>query len=253
MKSRTLLLSVCGLAPIMAFADDPPPPPQDVWTGKGQAGYTSSSGNSEGKSANAAIDMAYLDDPWKHAFHLGGLYGQSAGLVSAERWDTSWQTNYNLTPDLYTFGLLSYRHDLFSGFDYQASASAGLGYKIIATPTTQLDAQLGVGYQVLRPENITKLNGAVAARTLLPSENGIAETAAVNYSQALSGTVTLTDKLALTSSSADRLVTNALAVAVKVSTKLALSVGYALQDNSSPPAGLKKIDTLETVNLVYSF
>ena len=65
--------------------------------------------------------------------------------------------------------------------------------------------------------------------------------------------MTLTDKLAVTSSSADRLLTNALAVAVKVSTKLALSVGYAVQDNSSPPAGLKKIDTLETVNLVYSF
>jgi putative salt-induced outer membrane protein len=253
MKSSTLLLSVCGLTPIMAFADDPPPPPQDVWTGKGQAGYTSSSGNSEGKSANAAIDMAFLDDPWKHAFHLGGLYGQSAGLVSAERWDTSWQTNYNLTPDLYTFGLATYRHDLFSGFDYQASASAGLGYKIIATPTTQLDAQVGVGYQVLRPEDITKVNGAVSGRMLLPSEKGVAETAAINYSQALSSTVTLTDKLAVTSSSADRLVTNALAVAVKVSTKLALSVGYALQDNSSPPAGLKKIDTLETVNLVYSF
>lgn len=253
MKSSTLLLSVCGLAPIMALADDPPPPPQDVWTGKGQAGYTSSSGNSEGKSANAAIDMAFLNDPWKHAFHLGGLYGQSAGIVSAERWDTSWQTNYNVTPDLYTFGLATYRHDLFSGFDYQASASAGLGYKIIATPMTQLDAQVGVGYQVLRPEDITKVNGAVSGRALLPSEKGVAETAAINYSQALSSTVTLTDKLAVTSSSADRLLTNALAVAVKVSTKLALSVGYALQDNSSPPAGLKKIDTLETVNLVYSF
>ena len=253
MKSSTLLLSVCGLAPIMAFADDPPPPPQDVWAGKGQAGYTSSSGNSEGKSANAAIDMAFLNDPWKHAFHLGGLYGQSAGIVSAERWDTSWQTNYNVTPDLYTFGLATYRHDLFSGFDYQASASAGLGYKIIATPTTQLDAQVGVGYQVLRPEDISKVNGEVTGRTLLPSEKGVAETAAINYSQALSSTVTLTDKLAVTSSSADRLVTNALAVAVKVSTKLALSVGYAVQDNSSPPAGLKKIDTLETVNLVYSF
>jgi len=253
MKSRTLILLVCGLTPIMAFADDPPPPPQNVWTGKGEAGYTSSSGNSEGKSANAAIDMAYLDDAWKHAFHLGGLYGQSAGVVSAERWDTSWQSNYNLTTDLYTFGLATYRHDLFSGFAYQASASAGLGYKIIATPTTQLDAQVGVGYQVLRPEEITKVNGEVSGRMLLPSEKGIAETAAVNYSQALSSTVTLTDKLALTSSSADRLVTNALAVAVKISSKLALSVGYALQDNSSPPAGLKKIDTLQTVNLVYSF
>ena len=253
MKSRILLLSVCGLAPIMALADDPPPPPQDVWTGKGQAGYTSSSGNSEGKAANAALDMAYLDDAWKHAFHLGGLYGESAGIVAAERWDTSWQSNYDLTKDLYTFGLLTYRHDLSSGFDYQASASAGVGYKFIATDTTKLDAQVGVGYQVLRPENIDKPNGVVLGRTLLPSESGIAETAAVNYSQALSSTTTLTDKLAVTASSADTLVTNALAVAVKVSTKLALSVGYALQDNTKPPAGLKRIDTLETVNLVYSF
>ena len=254
MKRSAWILVLSGMTPLISWADDaPPPPPQNVWTGKGQAGYTSSSGNSEGKSANAAIDMAYLDDPWKHAFHLGGLYGQSAELVSAERWDTSWQTNYALTAELYTFGLLSYRHDLFSGFDYQASASAGFGYKIIATETTKLDAQVGVGYQVLRPEDIIKLNGAVAGRTLLPSEKGIAETAAVNYSQALSATTTLTDKLAVTSSSADTLVTNALAVAVKISTKLALSVGYALQDNTKPPAGLKRVDTLETLDLVYAF
>jgi len=30
-------------------------------------------------------------------------------------------------------------------------------------------------------------------------------------------------------------------------------VGYNIQDNTKPPASLKKLDTLETVNLVYSF
>jgi len=53
--------------------------------------------------------------------------------------------------------------------------------------------------------------------------------------------------------SQDTLVTNTLALAVKVSAKLALSVGYALQDNTNPPAGLQKLDRLETLNLVYSF
>jgi putative salt-induced outer membrane protein len=253
-KARVLLLSLTGLSPLLALADAaPPPPPQDEWVGKGQAGYVSSKGNSDSKSANAAIDMGYLDGAWKHAFHLGGLYGDSAGVVSAERWDTSWQTNYDLTQDLYTFGLLSYRHDMFSGFQYQASASAGLGYKLLNTATTTLDVQVGVGYQALRPEDLFKLNGAVVARTPLASENGVAETAAVNYSQALTGTTTLTDKLAVTSSSADTLITNTLAVAVKISTQLALSVGYTLQDNTKPPAGLKRTDTLETVNLVYAF
>jgi putative salt-induced outer membrane protein len=255
MKRSILILVLSGITPLIAWGDEPPPPPpQNVWTGTGQAGYTSSSGNSQAKAANAAIDMAYLSDPWKHAFHLGGLYGESSGLVSAERWDTFWQTNYNLAANLYTFGLLTYRHDLFNGFDYQASASAGLGYKIIATEATKLDVQLGVGYQTLRPEEITKnASGEVVGRTFLPSENGVAATAALNYSQALTRTTTLTDKLAVTSSSADTLVINTVAVAVKISTKLALAVGYTLQDNSKPPAGLKRVDTLETANLVYSF
>jgi putative salt-induced outer membrane protein YdiY len=30
-------------------------------------------------------------------------------------------------------------------------------------------------------------------------------------------------------------------------------VGYNIQDNTKPPANLKKLDTLETINLVDSF
>ena len=150
MKYDVWVLVLCGLTPVIALADDPPPP-QDVWTGKGQAGYVSSQGNSDAKSANAAIDAAFLDGPWKHAFHLGGLYGESAGIVSAERWDTGWQSNYDLTPQLYTFGGLRYERDMFSGFQYQESLTAGLGYKIFDTNTTKLDIQAGAGFKRLRP------------------------------------------------------------------------------------------------------
>jgi putative salt-induced outer membrane protein YdiY len=38
-----------------------------------------------------------------------------------------------------------------------------------------------------------------------------------------------------------------------MSTKLALSVGYQFTENSKPPTPLKKVDTVTTVNLVYSF
>lgn len=255
-KLPALVVSLSVLTPVVAMCDDapPPPPPQDVWTGKGQAGYTSSQGNTESKSANAAIDMSYLAGPWNHMFHLGGLYGQNTGYVSAERWDTLWQTNYSFTTDLYTFGALRYSHDLFSGFDYQASASAGLGYKFINTDTTKLSAQVGVGYQVLRPEDITKNSvGEVTSRDLQPSENSVIGTFGVNYSQALTKTTTLSDILLVNSGSINTLVTNTLALSVKMSTKLALSLGYNVQDNTSPPPGLKKVDTLETVNLVYSF
>jgi putative salt-induced outer membrane protein len=255
MKVCGFIFSLSLLAPVVAMCDDAtPPPPQDVWTGKGQAGYVSTQGNSEGKAANAQLDMGYLAGPWNHLFHLGGLYTQSAGVTTAERWDISWQSNYSFTQQLFTFGALRYAHDDFSGFDYQASGTAGIGYKIFDTNATKLSVQLGLGYREERPEDfMTAANGAVYDRTFEPSTGGIIGTAGVTYSQALSSTVTLSDKLLVEFGSNDTLTTNALALAVKMSTKLALSVGYGIQNNSSPPAGLKKLDSTETINLVYAF
>ena len=255
MKFGMWILCIAAAAPLLAAADDaPPPPPEGVWTGKGQAGYVSSKGNTDSKSANVALDMALVEGPWKHTFHLGGLYGQSAGVVSAERWDTAGQSNHDLTANLFAFGGLRYQHDMFSGFQYQASATAGLGYKIFDTDATKLSAQIGVGYRRLRPEDLTLApSGGVSERTLEPAEGSAVGTFAATYSQTLSSTTTLSDKLLVESGSTDTLITNALALAVKISTKLALSVGYNIQDNTKPPANLKKLDTLETVNLVYSF
>lgn len=253
MRFRAVVLWGLGVVPALALADDPPPP-MGVWTGKGQLGFLASQGNSEAKSFNAALDTAYLQDLWKHSLHLGGLYGQNAGIASAERWDALWQSNYDLTQSVYTFGALRYARDLFSGFHYQASGTVGGGYKILDTSDVKLSTQLGVGYRSERPELITKdVSGAVVSRILQPSDGEAILSAGLDYSQALSSTTTLSDKLLLEYGSSNTLITNALALTVKVSNRLALSLGYTLQDNTSPPAGLKKLDTSETVNLVFSF
>jgi putative salt-induced outer membrane protein YdiY len=65
--------------------------------------------------------------------------------------------------------------------------------------------------------------------------------------------------LLVESGSSNTLVTDAFALNVKVSDRLALGVGVSYQYNSKPPESpppalpLKKVDTTETVNLVYSF
>ncbi len=254
--SRHVLPCVTGLAMMAnALADPPPPPPpQGVWTGKGQLGFLESSGNTDATALNANLDMTLLEDPWKHELYVGGLYGVSNGITSAERYEGRWQTNYTISPDVFAFGGLRYEHDLFDGFQYQASGTAGLGYKIYNNDTTKLAVQLGAGYRDLRPEILNKdADGNVVSRTLEPSSSSAVGTAGLDFTQVLTKTTTLTDKALIEAGAGDTLFTNDLALTVKMSTKLALSLGYSIKDNTTPPAGLKKLDTVATANLVYAF
>jgi putative salt-induced outer membrane protein len=233
---------------------DAPPPPQGVWTGKGQLGFLESSGNTSATALNGNLDMTLLEDPWKHELYIGGLYGVSNGITSAERYEGRWQSNYTMSAKVFAFGGLRYEHDLFDGFQFQASGTGGLGYKIFDSDRTKLAVQLGVGYRDLRPEILDKdANGNVVSRTLEPSSSSAVGTAGLDFTQVLSSTTTLTDKALVESGSGDTLFTNDLALAVKMSTKLALSLGYSIKDNSSPPGGLKKLDTVASANIVYAF
>lgn len=253
MNARTCVLSVLALMPAVALCDTPPQP-QGVWTGTGQVGFVASQGNTEARTANAALDLGLLEGSWQHSLHLEALDAETAGVESAERWAALWQSNYDWTPTFYTFGAVRYDRDLFSGFAYQASVAGGIGYKIFDTDDLKLSVQVGPGFRQEEPQIVSKdAAGAVVARMVGQPTNGGIASVGVNYLQVLTATTTLSDKLLVESGAGNTLVTNALALAVKMSTRLALSLGYNIQNNSAPPPGLKKLDTIETVNLVFSF
>jgi putative salt-induced outer membrane protein len=243
------------LAPAFCvWADDAPPPPQDVWIGKGQFGFLSSHGNSDAESLNGNLDMLRYDGAWKNELYVGGLYGKNSGIVSAERWETRGQSNYTISGDLFTFGGLRYEHDLFDGFEYQASLTGGFGYKLINGDDTKLTLQAGAGYRRLRPETIDKDDtGQVISRTPLDATGDAIATVGVDFSHAFTKTTVFTNKFLTEAGSSDVLLHDELALTVKMSDKLALSVGYTISDNTKPPAPLKKLDTLASVNLVFGF
>jgi putative salt-induced outer membrane protein len=242
------------VAPVMVMADDTPAPPPPPLTVKAQIGYVSSHGNTDAQTANAKIDAAYVVDAWKHELQLAGLYGKSNDIVSAENLDAQWQTNYNFTNRLFAFGALHYADDKFSGFQYQETISAGAGYSFVKLADATLDAQVGVGYRRLRPELLDKdASGDVISRTPLDVETGAVATANIKGMYAFNATTKVTDLVAVETGSDNTLLQNDLGLQVNMTKALAITVGYEVRHNSTPPAGLVKTDSQVTFNLAYAF
>ena len=255
-RQSILLRSIIGAlviaAPITAFADDLP----QGWSGKGQVGYVMSRGNSDTDAANAKLDLFLLTPEWKHQFTLEGLFGRSAQITSAERWDLRLQSDYTITSQLFAFGALAYQDDRFSGFQYQGSGSGGIGYKFLDSDTTKLAAQIGVGYRVLRPEILVTDpdgSGAIVNRIPLQSQSEAVGTAGIDFMHQFNASTKLTDKMIAESGSSNTSIKNDLALEVKMSKKLALAAGYSVLHNTKPAEGVKRTDTITTLNLVYAF
>jgi putative salt-induced outer membrane protein len=254
---RVAVTTLLILSPtVSAWADDAPapPPPQGVWIGKGQFGFLDSHGNSDAESINGNLDMTRYDGAWKNEFYVGGLYGKSNGVVSAERWETRLQSNYTISGDLFAFGGFRYEHDMFDGFQYQGSVTGGLGYKFLNTDDDKLSAQIGAGYRRLRPEDIYKdPDGQVYLRVVHDAMGEAIGTASVDYSHAFTKSTNLSNKFLVEAGSDNTMLHDEIALTVKMSEKLALSVGYGITKNSNPPPTIDKLDTVATVNLVFSF
>jgi putative salt-induced outer membrane protein len=222
------------------------------WAAEGQLGVVLARGNSDTTTANAKLEVVHTTKATKDDFEIDGLYGRTGGIVTAERWATNLQRDWNIGVRTFWFADLRYEHDLFSGFAYQASAATGLGYKLIDSSATKLQVQAGAGYRRLRPEQLTYGPlGEVIARTEGPTQGELVGNGKLNFEHSFNSQTKLTDALMTVVGSANTYLENDLALNVKLNGSFSLSVGYTVRNNSNPPPGLVHTDKLTTVNLIY--
>lgn len=242
-------------APAAPAAPEAPktPPPPPPWVINAQAGYVSSRGNTDATTANVKLDVIHQYDEWKHELSLQYVYGTQNGFTTAERFDGMWQSNYDFSSNLYVFGQLLFDDDQFNGFEYQATASTGLGYSVLKTTATTLNVQLGAGYSRMRPMTlIDDANGDVIGHTLLPVQGETVATTTIAFTHAFNASTKLLDTLYAQSGHLDTLLKNDFGVQVNMSKALALTAGYEIRINTNPPAGMERKDTLTTLNLTYT-
>ena len=237
---------------VTAHADEPPYTGDPDWAMRALLGYTKTGGNTDNSSGNYLFHVAHVMGDWKVLFGSEGVYGSTHGETTAQAWDAHAQANYNFTPKLFWFVGLNYTDDRFSGFAYQRAVTTGAGYQIIQTDATKLTAQLGIGYQQLRPEILVKDPlGGVISRTELGAASDAVVAGAVTFEHTFNEYAKVLAGVTVQSGSLNTLTVANVALQVKMSNRLALAVGYQITDNSNPPTGSGPRDTLTTVSLVY--
>lgn len=242
-----------GLAILGAIGGLATPIAQAQWTGKGEIGALVSRGNSDATSANVKLDVAHERARWKNSLFVGGLYGRNSTFTTAQRIEGRGQTEHEVGDHAFWFLALRGEQDRFSGFQYQATASAGLGYKFIDNNSTKLTGSLGAGYRRLRPEELIRsAAGEVLNRIPGDPVGDAVASAGIDYSHQLTQTTRLLDKLLVESGVNNTTVQNDFALQVNMTQRIALSVGYGVRYNADPPQGAKSTDQLTTINLVYS-
>jgi len=210
-----------------------------VWKGKGELGASFASGNSESESANAALEVKNTHDKWTHTLGLAGNYGSDGSTTNAERWEVRGQSDYTFTERAYWFGAGRYEDDRFSSFDFQASLSTGLGYKIINTERTKFWVQAGPGYRFAE------------LRETGESADGMIVRGDMGFEHQLTDTTKIVDRFLIESGSDNTYVQNDLGLEVTITGALGLRLGYQVRHNTDVLPGVEKTDTLTTVGLIY--
>ena len=231
----------------------PPLAAEAEWSTRSEIGFVAARGNTSTETANAKLELMHEVGTWKHTFATSGLYGKNSGIASAQRWDVRYQLDHALSERSFWFGSTRFEDDRYSGFDYQGIVSTGFGRRVIDTDETKFSVQVGAGYRMLRPEELIRDASSNEVIQRIPgarAEDAVAN-GTLTFEHSFNDSTKIRDTFLVESGRANTLSRNDLALDVKMTEVLALSLALSVRNNTAPQDGLKRTDTLTTINLVY--
>lgn len=227
------LIGCTALCPALYAQEEP-------FTASIALGYVGTTGNTETTTFNTEMLATLRTENWTHNGKFQGLGAQENDITTAERYFLEEKSDYNLDANQYLFGKGDYVDDRFSGFEYQASLSAGYGRHLLRREGLTLQAFAGLGYR----ENDVIGTGSVGEGIVTLGES-LAWTLSDNAALTQSFTSDVGEELTVSRFEIG-LETN---IVGSITTKLA----FQARNTSEVPPGTEKTDTMTSVSLVYNF
>ncbi len=235
---RTFVLFAAALAGQPLLADDV----KQGWSGSAELGYVSTEGNSKSKNLKGRIDTTWEADVWRNLSHFEALNAEADGERSSERYFLTNKLDYKFGERSYLFGFASYEDDRFSGYDWQAVAAAGYGYRILENDTMTWDAEAGPGYRY------SKVIDDAA-----DDEEELILRLYTRYEWKLSDSATFEQELG-TEIGQDKTVSRSVtSLKSTIIGALAMKLSYIVRYTDNVPPETVHADTETAVTLVYSF
>jgi putative salt-induced outer membrane protein len=236
------------------------------WTGSGEFGYASATGNTRSQNINAKLGLNQENEQWKNDFFLDVLRTKVQQKVvtpagntvdqfetTANRYDAGASVGYKLDPRSYIVGAARYDHDDFGANLWQGVISVGYGYIALKDARNELSFEIGPGYKEYRPAELPLDVDGVTITQTQPVQHEAVARGLVNYKLRITDNTSFEDTFLTEAGSKDTYIQNDAGLAVTMTKKLALKVGFQVRHNSNVLPGIKKNDTLTTTNLVYNF
>jgi putative salt-induced outer membrane protein YdiY len=125
------------------------PAPTPAWTGSAGLGFSMNRGNTATTNLNVTFD-ATSDTKKKDAWKFKSVYmrDKTDGSLSADRLVFDGRYERTISKRWYGFAALGFLEDEFKQIDYLWAPTAGIGYKLVATDTTTLNTDAGLGVKI---------------------------------------------------------------------------------------------------------
>ncbi|HUA79997.1 MAG TPA: DUF481 domain-containing protein [Dyella sp.] len=235
------------------------------WTGSGEVGFASTTGNSRSQNVNAKLTLNQETDRWKNSFFLDALRSKGQVTVvdaqgnsvhqfdtTANRYDFGASAGYKLDPRSYIVTAGRYDHDDFAANRWQGTVSIGYGYMALKTDRTQLSFEIGPGYTEYQPATGTQTVNGVQEPLREPRQSQVVARGLVNYKYRITDNTAFDDTFLTEAGTKNTYIQNDAGLAVSMTKKFSIKVGFQVRHNSEVLPGIRRTDTLTTTNLVYN-
>ena len=243
MNKRTRITLLCSLSLLAAnvFAQDE----EDRvlgWEGTGEFGFVSTTGNTESEALNANLNFVLTRENWRHRFSGTALATSENGITDNERYTAEVQSDRRLNSKSWLFGAFRWDADKFGSYDPQVSLTAGYGRQLMKSEKHELKGEIGAGYRKLEERISGESSSEPIVRFILDD------------AWQIWATTIWTNRLLIESGSSNTFTQFNTGLAVSMTEKFALKLGFEARNNTKLPSGATEdTDTITSVNLVYNF